>query len=318
MLKSIAVVTSGNDSPGMNATIRAVVRTVLHSGAEIWGVYNGYSGMIKDNIERLDSKSVSDIIQRGGTFLGTSPSEQFKQEEYRRKAIENLKFHGIEGLVVIGGDGSLKGAAEIAQDGFPVVGIPGTIANDIWGTEYTVGSDTASNTIVESINKLRDTACAHSRIILLEVMGNNGWLATAAGIAGGAEYTIVPEVKVNIKRMCEEIKEKYAQGKKYSIIVVNETAASAKDMGEIIAKETGIDTRVSVLGYIQRGGSPTVEDRISGSMLGEAAALGILNGKTNVMYGVNTGKIEEVSLQEVANNTKTLDPELVRLTWLIS
>lgn len=319
MLKNIAILTSGNDCPGMNAAIRAVVRTARHDGVKIWGVRNGYKGLIRDQIEELSTRSVGDMIQRGGTFLGTARCPEFMEAEKRQLALENLQKRGIEGLIVIGGAGSLAGAWELSKLGMNVVGIPGTIENDVWGTDYTIGSDTAANTVVDAINKLRDTACAHRRIILLEVMGKtSGWLAMTTGIAGGAEYVLAPEAKYNLDRMCAEIRESYEAGKRYSIIVVSEGAASAVELGKQVGEKTEIDTRVTVLGHIQRGGSPTVQDRINASLLGEKATLGLLNGESGIMYGLDTGTVVEISLEEAATNTKTLDPEFIRLSKVLA
>ena len=318
--KAIAVMTSGGDSPGMNAAARAVVRTALYEGVKVYGINNGYQGMLDDDIEELTSRSVSDLIQRGGTFLGTARCPEFKTPEGRRKGYENLVKRGIEGLVIIGGDGSLTGGSLLSKEtGLPIVGLPGTIDNDVWGMDYTIGCDTAANTIVDAINKLRDTASAHRRIMLGEVMGrNSGWLAMMSGIAGGAEFVLVPEVKFNIDTMCEEIKEMYDAGKRYSIIVVAEGAGSAIEIGKAVEEKTGIDTRVSVLGHIQRGGSPTVEDRMKASMLGEKAALAIISGASDVVFGFNEGKVVAVNLFEAVNNTKTLNPELVRLARVLA
>ena len=318
--KAIAVMTSGGDSPGMNAAARAVVRTALYEGVKVYGINNGYQGMLDDDIEELTSRSVSDLIQRGGTFLGTARCPEFKTPEGRRKGFENLVKRGIEGLVIIGGDGSLTGGSLLSKEtGLPIVGLPGTIDNDVWGMDYTIGCDTAANTIVDAINKLRDTASAHRRIMLVEVMGrNSGWLAMMSGIAGGAEFVLVPEVKFNIDTMCEEIKEMYDAGKRYSIIVVAEGAGSAIEIGKAVEEKTGIDTRVSVLGHIQRGGSPTVEDRMKASMLGEKAALAIISGASDVVFGFNEGKVVAVNLFEAVNNTKTLNPELVRLARVLA
>lgn len=318
--KAIAVMTSGGDSPGMNAAARAVVRTALYEGVKVYGINNGYQGMLDDDIEELTSRSVSDLIQRGGTFLGTARCPEFKTPEGRRKGYENLVKRGIEGLVIIGGDGSLTGGSLLSKEtGLPIVGLPGTIDNDVWGMDYTIGCDTAANTIVDAINKLRDTASAHRRIMLVEVMGrNSGWLAMMSGIAGGAEFVLVPEVKFNIDTMCEEIKEMYDAGKRYSIIVVAEGAGSAIEIGKAVEEKTSIDTRVSVLGHIQRGGSPTVEDRMKASMLGEKAALAIISGASDVVFGFNEGKVVAVNLFEAVNNTKTLNPELVRLARVLA
>ena len=318
--KAIAVMTSGGDSPGMNAAARAVVRTALYEGVKVYGINNGYQGMLDDDIEELTSRSVSDLIQRGGTFLGTARCPEFKTPEGRRKGFENLVKRGIEGLVIIGGDGSLTGGSLLSKEtGLPIVGLPGTIDNDVWGMDYTIGCDTAANTIVDAINKLRDTASAHRRIMLVEVMGrNSGWLAMISGIAGGAEFVLVPEVKFNIDSMCEEIKAMYDAGKRYSIIVVAEGAGSAIEIGKAVEEKTGIDTRVSVLGHIQRGGSPTVEDRMKASMLGEKAALAIISGASDIVFGFNEGKVVGVNLFEAVNNTKTLNPELVRLARVLA
>ncbi|MCI7612899.1 MAG: 6-phosphofructokinase [Selenomonadaceae bacterium] len=319
MLNNIAILTSGNDCPGMNAAIRAVVRTARHGGVKIWGVRNGFKGLLRDQIEELSTRSVGDMIQRGGTFLGTARCPEFMEPEKRQAAFENLQKRGIDGLIVIGGAGSLAGAWELSKLGLNVVGIPGTIENDVWGTDYTIGSDTAANTVVDAINKLRDTACAHRRIILIEVMGKtSGWLAMTTGIAGGAEYVLAPEAKYNLDRMCTEIREAYEAGKRYSIIVVSEGAASAVELGKQVGEKTEIDTRVTVLGHIQRGGSPTVQDRINASLLGEKATLGLLNGVSGVMYGLDTGTVVEIPLEEAATNTKTLDPEFIRLSKVLA
>lgn len=320
MIKSIAVMTSGGDSPGMNAAARAVVRTAIFEGVDVWGINNGYKGMLDDDMQQLTTRSVSDLIQRGGTFLGTARCPEFKTVEGRRKGYDNLKKHGIEGLVIIGGDGSLTGGSMLsAETGIPIVGLPGTIDNDVWGTDYTIGADTAANTAVDAINKLRDTASAHRRIIIVEVMGHtSGWLAMTAGIAGGAEYILVPEVKYDLDAMCEEIKESYSKGKRYSIIVVAEGACSAMGLGKVVGEKTGIDTRVSILGHIQRGGSPSVEDRMKASMLGEKAALAIISGVTNVVFGFDEGKVVSINLFDAVNNKKTLDPELVRLATVLA
>ena len=285
MLKSIAIMTSGGDSPGMNAAARAVVRTALYEGVKVFGIYDGYKGMLEDRIVELNSQSVSDIIQRGGTFLGTARCPEFKQEETRKEALKILQRHGIEG----------------------------------WGSDYTIGADTALNTILDAINKLRDTASAHRRIIVLEVMGREcGWLAMMAGIAGGAEYVLVPEVKYDLNKICDELKTSYDNGRRYSIVVVAEGVGSAVDIGKEIGEKTGIDTRVTVLGHVQRGGSPTAEDRVKASMLGEKAALALLNGQSNIVFGINEGKVVAIDLHDSVNNNKTLDPELVRLARVLS
>ena len=294
---AIAVMTSGGDSPGMNAAARAVVRTALSEGVKVFGIYNGYKGMLEDDIQELNSRSVSDLIQRGGTFLGTARCMEFKTVEGRRKGLDNLEKHGIEGLVIIGGDGSLTGGSMLSKEGgIPIVG----------------------NTAVDAINKLRDTASAHRRIMIVEVMGHtSGWLAMTSGIASGAEYIIVPEVKYNIDEMCEEIVDSYSKGRRYTIIVVAEGACSGVGLKNVVQEKTKIDTRVSILGHIQRGGSPTLEDRIKASMLGERAALALISGVNDVVFGFDEGKVVSINLFDSVNNTKPLDPELVRLASVL-
>ena len=319
MLKKIAVLTSGNDSPGMNAAIRAVVRTATRKGVRVFGVHNGFKGLLEDDIQELTSRSVGDLIQKGGTFLGTSRSEEFMTEEGQEKGANILKSHGIEGLVVIGGSGSMKGASCLEKYGLLAVGIPATIENDVWGTDYTIGSDTAANTVVDAINKLRDTASAHRRIIIIEVMGKtSGWLALTATIAGGAEYVIIPEAKYNVDYMAEEIIADYEKGKRYSIIVVAEGATSAVELGKEISDKTGIDTRVSVLGHIQRGGSPTVKDRINATLLAERATLALIEGRNNLMFGYDRSTTVEQDLSEAVECKKTLDTELIRLSRVLA
>lgn len=318
--KAIAIMTSGGDSPGMNAAARAVVRTALFEGVKVYGINNGFKGMIEDDIVQLNGKSVSDIIQRGGTFLGTARSKEFMTSEGRTKAYENLKKRGINGLCVIGGDGSLRGAAALAKEhGISIVGLPGTIDNDVWGSDYTIGCDTAANTIIDAINKLRDTASAHRRCAVLEVMGRRcGWLAMVTGIAGGAEYILVPEVNYDLEDIIKEIKDLYENNRKrYIMIVVAEGAGKAVNIAEKIQKETGIDTRPTVLGHVQRGGSPTIQDRIKASQLGEKAALALICGISNVVYGFNAGHVVQIDLFDAVNNKKTLDPDYVRLARVL-
>lgn len=318
--KAIAIMTSGGDSPGMNAAARAVVRTAIYAGVDVYGINNGYKGMIEDDIIQLNGKSVSDIIQRGGTFLGTARSKEFMTPEGRAKAYANLEKRGINGLCVIGGDGSLRGAAALAKEhGISIVGLPGTIDNDVWGSDYTIGCDTAANTIIDAINKLRDTASAHRRCAVLEVMGRHcGWLAMVTGIAGGAEYILVPEVNYDLEEIISEIKDLYENNKKrYIMVVVAEGAGKAVDIAEKIQQETGIETRPTVLGHVQRGGSPTIQDRIKASQLGEQAALALIGGISNVVYGFNAGRVVQIDLFDAVNNKKTLDPDYVRLARVL-
>ena len=312
MLKSIAVMTSGGDSPGMNAAVRAVTRTALHMGVKVWGIRGGYHGMLDEEIFEMESKDVSDIIQRGGTFLGTARCKRFTTPEGRMLGYKNLVDRGIQGLVVVGGDGSLRGASTLSKEtGIPIVGLPGTIDNDVWGSEYTIGCDTAANTIIDAMNKLRDTASAHRRIIVLEVMGrNSGWLAMVSGIAGGAEYILVPEEPFDLDEICNSMKAEYEKGKRYILMVVA--------IGPIVAEKTGRDTRVSKLGHIQRGGSPSVIDRVNASKLGEHAALAIISGLSDIVFGFNRGHVVSINLHDAVNNKKTLDPQYMRLARVLA
>ena len=320
MLKSIAVMTSGGDSPGMNAAVRAVTRTALHQGVKVWGIRGGYHGLLDEEIFEMESKDVSDIIQRGGTFLGTARCKRFTTPEGRMLGYKNLVDRGIQGLVVVGGDGSLRGASTLSKEtGIPIVGLPGTIDNDVWGSDYTIGCDTAANTIIDAMNKLRDTASAHRRIIVLEVMGrNSGWLAMVAGISGGAEYILVPEEPFNLDEICEDMKEEYAKGKRYILMVVAEGAGKAAEIGPMVAEKTGLDTRVSKLGHIQRGGSPSVIDRVKASQLGEHAALAIISGLSDIVFGFNRGHVVSINLHDAVNNKKTLDPMYMRLAKVLA
>jgi 6-phosphofructokinase 1 len=319
MLKRIAVMTSGGDSPGMNAAIRAVVRVALHQGVEVWGIYSGYAGMYQDKMEKLTSRSVGSMMQRGGTFLGTARCEEFKTLEGRQQAAENLKRRGIEGVAIIGGDGSMRGAQLLSELGICVVGLPGTIDNDIWGTDYTIGFDTATNTVVDAINKLRDTASSHGRVIVLEVMGrNSGWIAMTAGLAGGAEKILIPEIQINYEDLFTTLHQSNTVGKKYSVVVVAEGAGKAQNIAEKIVKGTGLDTRVSVLGHIQRGGSPSVFDRILASTLGEHATMALISGMTNVMSGSKNGTAVMVDLADAIGNKRTIDASMFRLATLLA
>jgi len=319
MLKSIAVMTSGGDSPGMNAAARAVVRTALYEGVKVWGIRDGYHGLLEENMFEMESKDVGDIIQRGGTFLGTARCKRWKTPEGRMLGYQHLVDRGIQGLCVIGGDGSLRGASLLSQEtGIPIVGLPGTIDNDVWGSDYTIGCDTAANTIIDAINKLRDTASAHRRVIVMEVMGrSSGWLALVSGISGGAEYILVPEEPFDLDKLCEDMKNAYAEGKRYILVVVAEGAGSAQEIGDFIAKKTELDTRVTVLGHIQRGGSPTVIDRVRASQLGEQAALALISGLSDVVFGFSKGRVVSIDLHDSVNNKKQLDPEYLHLAKVL-
>ena len=319
MLKSIAVLTSGGDSPGMNAAARAVVRTALYEGVKVWGIRGGYHGLLEEDMFEMKSRDVSDIIQRGGTFLGTARCKRWKTPEGRMMGYKHLTDRGIEGLCVIGGDGSLRGASLLSKEtGIPIVGLPGTIDNDVWGSDYTIGCDTAANTIIDAINKLRDTASAHRRVIVLEVMGRNcGWLALVSGISGGAEYILVPEEEYNLDEICDNMTEAYKKGKRYILVVVAEGAGSGQEIGQYIAEKTQLDTRVSVLGHIQRGGSPSVIDRVRASQLGEQAALALISGLSDIVFGYSKGRVVSIDLHDAVNNKKILDPDYLHLAKVL-
>lgn len=319
MLKSIAVLTSGGDSPGMNAAIRAVVRAAKAEQMEVFGIRNGYAGLIAGDMVQLNSRSVGDIIQRGGTFLGTARSEEFRTPAGQQKAAQVLREKNVEGLVVIGGDGSLRGARALSKFGFRVIGLPGTIDNDMWGTDYTIGFDTAVNNVLDAINKLRDTASAHGRVMVVEVMGrHSGWIGLTSGLAGGAELILIPEFPFTLPDVCQQLRNSRAAGKLYSIVVIAEGAGSGVEIGKEIHAHTGLDTRVSVLGHIQRGGAPTVFDRVLASNLGAAAVALLREGKSNLLVGCQNAKIVPVDINVAAGKTKPIDEELYALAGILS
>ncbi|MBN2268286.1 MAG: 6-phosphofructokinase [Acholeplasmataceae bacterium] len=282
----IGVLTSGGDAPGMNAAIRAVVRAGISSGHEIYGIKDGYQGLVQDQMDLLDSHSVSGMLSLGGTFLGTARSQEFLQEEVRLKAVENLKKREIDALIVIGGDGTYRGAMELSKLGIKTIGLPGTIDNDIAGTDYTIGFYTAVETIVDAIDKLRDTSTSHQRCSIVEVMGRySGDLALFAGICGGAEFIITPENPMDKKAIIKKLKDHKAQGRRHAIIVITEKIIDVHAFAKEISEESGFSSRATVLGYIQRGGSPCPEDRILGSRMG-SYAIDLLNQD---IYGVCVG-----------------------------
>lgn len=300
-MKRIAVLTSGGDSPGMNAAIRAVVRYAGFKNIETVGVIAGYKGLVNADFIPLYHCSVSNIINRGGTILKTARCEEFKTEAGQKKAVENLKKNKIDGLVVIGGDGSYRGAHEFSSRGVAVIGVPGTIDNDICGTDKTIGCDTAVDTALEAIDKIRDTATSLERIYLVEVMGReSGYIAIHVGLGAGAEDCLIPERKFNLKKMCEDIKQGNKKGKVSWIIVVAEGAAKASDVARDITKVTGLETRVAVLGYIQRGGIPQAADRILAIRLGAAAVDLLIKGETDKAVGIMAGKINVVDLEQAS------------------
>lgn len=317
-MKKIGVLTSGGDAPGMNAAVRAVVRKALYHDLEVAGIYYGYQGLIEGQIESLDRGSVGDIIQRGGTKLHSARCLEFKTEEGQLKAIEQLKKHGIEGLVIIGGDGSYRGALELTKRGFPCVGVPGTIDNDIPGTDYTIGFDTALNTVIESIDKIRDTATSHERTFIIEVMGRDaGDLALWAGLAGGAETILIPEVPHDLDELVTRLEQGYERGKKHSIIIVAEGVMSASDLAKKLL-EKNIETRVSVLGHIQRGGSPTARDRVLASTFAARAVELLIENRGGLAVGMRNHVVVDYDLAEAFMKERNTDLSMYTLSKELS
>jgi len=286
-MKKIAVMTSGGDAPGMNAAIRAVVRSGLHYGLEVYGIYNGYEGLCEGTIKKLDRYNVTRIISRGGTILGSARYPEFKDIEVRKRAVKQLKEVGIEAVVVIGGDGTYRGAQALHEMGIACVGLPGTIANDISSTDYTIGFFTSLQTIVDSIDKLRDTSMSHKRCSVVEVMGRHcGDLALYAGIAGGSEYIITPETGFDKERLINAISNQHKIGRRHAIVVVTEHITNVSDLATEIEKRTGYETRATVLGHVQRGGDPAAFDRVLATEMGEYAVELLVNGKSGRAVGL--------------------------------
>ncbi len=318
-MKKIAVLTSGGDAPGMNAAIRSVVRYGIFLGMKVFGVERGYAGLINNEINEMSMRSVSDILQRGGTKLFTARCEEFKTDEGVNKAIKNMRELGIEGLVVIGGDGSFMGAHALSVKGMPTVGIPGTIDNDLAYTEFSIGFDTACNTALDAINKIRDTINSHERINVIEVMGRHcGDLALYAGICGGAEVIIVPEIPLNIGAVCEKLVKNKAAGKKSGIVLLAEGAGKAEDIAREIAAHSGLSVRSTVLGHIQRGGSPTMADRLLATNLGVHAVKLLDKGQGNRVVGIRQNQIFDMDIIEAVKLKKQLNKGLYETAAIIS
>ena len=323
-IKKIAVLTSGGDSPGMNAAIRSVVRTCAYHSVECVGVYRGYEGLIEGDFKAMDARSVKSIINKGGTILKSARSKEFRTKEGRQKAYENLLNQGVDGLVVVGGDGSFTGALIFNQEfGFPVMGIPGTIDNDIFGTSHTLGFDTALNTVVDAIDKIRDTASSHNRLFFIEVMGRDvGHIALNTGIAGGAEEILIPEEDLGLERLVESLNKSRKTGKTSSIVIVAEGDKIGKNIFEL--KEyvdenmEGYDVRVSVLGHMQRGGAPSCFDRVLASRMGVKAVESMLNGETNYMVGLINSKMELTPLDNAIKGKTKINLELLRVSDIMS
>ncbi|KYG91526.1 6-phosphofructokinase [Metasolibacillus sp. FSL H7-0170] len=318
-MKKIAVLTSGGDAPGMNAAIRAVVRKAHYHKIDVVGVYYGYEGLYNGNFEPLDLGSVGGIIQRGGTMLYSARFPEFKEDDMQNKAIEHLRAEGIEGLVVIGGDGSYRGAMSLTDKGFPCVGIPGTIDNDIPGTEYTIGFDTALNTAVEAIDKIRDTATSHENTFIVEVMGRNaGDIALWTGLAAGAESVLIPEEEFNLEDIIARLERSAARGKRHSIIIVAEGVMPGHKLGKILEQRTGVQIRVSVLGHMQRGGAPSARDRVLAGRLGARAVELLLEEKGGRAVGIRNHAIVDYDLKEAYENKHMADVSLYTLSKELS
>jgi 6-phosphofructokinase 1 len=321
-MKIIGVLTSGGDSAGMNAAIRAVVRTALTYNLSVFGIKRGYEGLIEDDMLEMDYDSVSGILSRGGTILYSARSQEFLKPEGRQKAIKNVRSRGIEGLVVIGGDGSFQGAHKLYEEyAIPVVGIPGTIDNDIGGTEYTIGYDTACNIALEALDKIRDTAQSHGRVFLVEVMGKHaGYIALETGIASGAEVILIPEVTTDVDAVARKLSEGINKGWRSAIVVVAEgdDAGGAFKISKKLKEKIGRDIRVTILGHIQRGGFPSAVDRINASRLGVAAVDMLVSGQTDIMVGIVSGRVVSTSLSKTWTQKKGVDTDLIRIAKLLS
>lgn len=318
-MKTIAILTSGGDAPGMNAVIRSVVRTAIYNDLKVLAIKEGYNGLIKGDIETMTLSSVADIIHRGGTILRTARSDEFMTEEGINQALEVLKKFKIDAIVALGGDGTLRGARELARRGVKVIGVPCTIDNDLGYTDYTIGFLTAVETAVSAISKLRDTSESHGRAIVLQVMGRNcGDIALYSGIAGGAESIVIPEVELDIDAIIKKIKNGRKRGKKHHIIVAAEGALDAYELARIIEEKGAIETRVTVLGYVQRGGVPTVQDRILASDFGYEAVNLLLSGKSGLALGYRSGKIIEVDIDEALETKKAFDKDQLKMVDILS
>ncbi len=321
-MKRVAVMTSGGDAPGMNAAIRAVVRAGLEYGVEVYGIRQAYTGLLAGDIELLTSREVSGILQRGGTILQTARNEEFKTRQGQQRGLRRLNERGIEGLVVIGGDGSLRGAMALHNLGIPVVGIPGSIDNDIWGTNMSIGVDTALNIILDSLDRIRDTATSHQRAFLIEVMGRNcGYLALMSGILGGAEIVVTPEKATSMDEVAAALEDSYVRGKTHAVAVIAEGAPfTTSELAAYLDKKesVGFEIRLSILGHIQRGGSPTAFDRLLASRMGVRALEALQEGQSGVMVGLQGREIKTVSLEEVTTKTRQINESFYELARILS
>lgn len=321
-LKRIGVYTSGGDAPGMNACLRAVVRTAKARGLEVWGIERAYTGMIENEMRPLEARGMANILQRGGTLLKTGRSSEFHKAEFRATAAQNLQKNQIDALVCIGGDGSFRGAMALWQEHqIPIIGAPGTIDNDLFGTDLTIGFDTAVNTALEAIDKIRDTADSHDRLFIVEVMGrNSGHIAAYVGLACGAEEVFTPEINTTVDKAVEKILEAQKKGKRSSIIVSAEgqKPGRAYDLADAIRKKTGLDAKVAILGHIQRGGSPTATDRIVAARMGSGAVDALLKGHCNTMVGIEKNEIVLVPFELATQRDKKSSLDFVKLSNLLA
>ncbi|MFC4102757.1 6-phosphofructokinase [Paenibacillus xanthanilyticus] len=318
-VKSIAVLTSGGDSQGMNAAVRSVVRSALYHGLEVYGVQRGYQGLLNNDLRQMDLRSVGDIIQRGGTILQTARCKEFLTPEGQQRGADILRERGIDGLVVIGGDGSYQGANKLSKLGIKTMGLPGTIDNDIPFTDYTIGFDTAVSIVVDAINKLRDTMTSHERSSVVEVMGRHcGDIALYAGLASGAETILVPEVPFDLDLVARRMQENFQSGKRHSIILVAEGVGSGEDIAQGITQRNGIEPRVTVLGHIQRGGSPTHNDRILASQLGDFAVRKLMEGDSGKACGIVNGELTVTDIDKVVNTKKPFNMDMYNLASRLS
>ncbi len=319
-LKRIAVMTSGGDSPGMNAAIRAVVRSGTHHDLEVFGIRQAYKGLVNGDVERMDTRDVGGIIQRGGTILQTARLPEFKDEKVQRLAIRHLNEHGIEGLIVIGGDGSLTGALALHRHGVKVIGIPGSIDNDIWGTDCSIGVDTALDTILGSIDRLRDTASSHERVFLVEVMGRRcGHLAVVSGLTTGAEVVLIPEKEMSLDELGTVVEQAYMKGKSHAMIIVAEGAnLKCNQIADHLNQhDIGFEVRITILGHVVRGGSPTAFDRLLATRLGVAAVDALLRDETGIMVGLDGTEIVTRKLEDVIGKMRPINPHLLELAGLL-
>lgn len=318
-MKNIAVLTSGGDSPGMNAAIRAVVRTSIYNNLKVFGIRKGFNGLIHGDVMEMDISSVADIIQKGGTILRTARCEEFETEEGQQKAINIADVFNFGGIIVIGGDGSLRGAKDLTDKGIACIGVPSTIDNDIAYTDYTIGFDTAINTVLDAINKIRDTTTSHERISIIEVMGRKaGDIALYSGLAGGAESIIVPEVEFSCDDVCKKLLQGKNRGKLHSIIMLAEGVGKATKLAEEIHNKIGMEVRVTILGYLQRGGGPTAFDRILASRLGAKAVELLTQGKTGRVVGIRNNKIIDEDINEALKMKKQFNNDMYELAKVLS